>query len=40
MSKATERVEQVYQQVVRKNPAKPEFHQAVHEVLYSIVPLL
>jgi glutamate dehydrogenase (NADP+) len=40
MSKATERVEQVYQQVVRKNPAEPEFHQAVHEVLYSIVPLL
>ncbi|MEF3254386.1 MAG: NADP-specific glutamate dehydrogenase [Deferribacterales bacterium] len=40
MSKAKERVEQVYQQVVRKNPAEPEFHQAVHEVLYSIIPLL
>ncbi len=40
MSKATERVEQIYQQVVRKNPAEPEFHQAVHEVLFSIIPLL
>lgn len=40
MSKAKERVEQVYQQVIRKNPAEAEFHQAVHEVLYSIVPLL
>jgi len=40
MSKATERVEQIYNQVVRKNPAEPEFHQAVHEVLFSIVPLL
>ncbi|MCX8084817.1 MAG: NADP-specific glutamate dehydrogenase [Calditerrivibrio sp.] len=40
MSKAKERVEHVYQQVVRKNPAEPEFHQAVHEVLYSIIPLL
>jgi len=26
--------------VIRKNPAEAEFHQAVHEVLYSIVPLL
>jgi len=40
MSKVKERVEQVYQQVIRKNPAEAEFHQAVHEVLYSIVPLL
>jgi glutamate dehydrogenase (NADP+) len=40
MSKATERVEQIYNHVVRKNPAEPEFHQAVHEVLFSIVPLL
>lgn len=30
MSKATERVEQIYNQVVRKNPAYPESHQAVH----------
>lgn len=40
MSKVKEKVEQIYQQVVRKNPSEVEFHQAVHEVFYSIIPLL
>ncbi|MBC7195841.1 MAG: NADP-specific glutamate dehydrogenase [Deferribacterales bacterium] len=34
------RIEQIYQNVVAKNPAEKEFHQAVYEVLESIVPLL
>jgi glutamate dehydrogenase (NADP+) len=33
-------VEEVYQQVVKRNPAEPEFHQAVNEVLESLVPAL
>lgn len=40
MSRATEKVEEIYKLVVRKNPKEPEFHQAVHEVLFSIIPLL
>jgi glutamate dehydrogenase (NADP+) len=38
--RATEKVEEIYKLVVRKNPKEPEFHQAVHEVLFSIIPLL
>ena len=26
--------------IVKKNPAEPEFHQAVHEVAGSIIPVL
>ena len=40
MSRANEKVEEIYKLVVRKNPKEPEFHQAVHEVLFSIIPLL
>lgn len=36
----TNRVEEVYAEVVRRNPAEPEFHQAVHEVLESLTPAL
>lgn len=31
---------QVYEMVVRKNPAEPEFHQAVKEVLETLEPVL
>jgi glutamate dehydrogenase (NADP+) len=33
-------VQEVYEQVVKRNPAEPEFHQAVNEVLESLVPAL
>ncbi len=33
-------VEKVYQQVVKRNPNEPEFHQAVKEVLESLEPVL
>ncbi len=33
-------IEQVYEKVVEKNPAQPEFHQAVKEVLSSLTPAL
>jgi glutamate dehydrogenase (NADP+) len=33
-------VEAVYQEVVRRNQGEPEFHQAVHEVLQSLCPVL
>ena len=32
-------VDRVYEQVVEKNPAQPEFHQAVKEVLESLKPV-
>ena len=35
-----EAVRPAYQAVLRRNPGEPEFHQAVHEVLASIVPVL
>ena len=28
------------ERVIRRNPAEPEFHQAVHEVLTSLVPVV
>ncbi|MFO7275786.1 MAG: Glu/Leu/Phe/Val dehydrogenase dimerization domain-containing protein, partial [Pseudomonadota bacterium] len=40
MSKARERIEQIYQQVVRRNPGEIEFHQAVKEVIESLEPVL
>ncbi|GII67413.1 glutamate dehydrogenase [Sphaerisporangium krabiense] len=30
----------IYEQVVRRNPGEPEFHQAVREVLESIAPVI
>ncbi len=35
-----ERLEQIYQDVVQRNPAEREFHQAVREVLDSLGPVL
>jgi len=35
-----EKMEQVYDAVIARNPGEPEFHQAVHEVLGSIGPVL
>ena len=32
-------VERVYNHVIEKNPAQPEFHQAVKEVLDSLIPV-
>jgi Glutamate dehydrogenase/leucine dehydrogenase len=40
VSKARERIEQIYQQVVRRNPGEIEFHQAVKEVIESLEPVL
>ncbi|MCS4485007.1 NADP-specific glutamate dehydrogenase [Gleimia sp. 6138-11-ORH1] len=36
----TNRVEEVFAEVVRRNPGEPEFLQAVHEVLESLTPAL
>ncbi len=36
----TSRVQQVYDEVIARNPAEPEFHQAVHEVLESLEPAI
>ena len=30
----------IYQTVLKRNPAEPEFHQAVKEVLDSLEPVL
>jgi len=40
MGNVKSRIEEIYQNVVAKNPAEKEFHQAVYEVLESIIPLL
>lgn len=37
---ARDRVEEVYTTVVRRNPGEPEFHQAVREVLESLIPVI
>ncbi|CCJ32712.1 NADP-specific glutamate dehydrogenase [Caloramator australicus] len=37
---AREHINQVFEQVVKRNPNEPEFHQAVKEVLDSLVPVL
>ena len=33
-------VDEVYERVIRENPSQPEFHQAVHEVLDSLRPVI
>lgn len=38
--KAHEHVQEVFQKVVKRNPGELEFHQAVKEVLDSLVPVL
>ncbi len=40
MASIQERIGHIYRHIVQKNPAEPEFHQAAHEVLESIIPLL
>jgi glutamate dehydrogenase (NADP+) len=35
-----EKIEQIYQQVVQRNPGESEFHQAVNEVLGTLAPVL
>jgi len=37
---ATERIEQIYRQVILRNPGETEFHQAVREVLETLGPVL
>ncbi|GEB47802.1 MULTISPECIES: NADP-specific glutamate dehydrogenase [Streptomyces] len=37
---ASARIEAVYADVLRRNPGEEEFHQAVHEVLHSLGPVL
>ena len=39
-TKMDERLEVVYQEVLKRNPGEAEFHQAVREVLESIGPVL
>jgi len=39
-AKMDERLEQIYQDVLKRNPGEAEFHQAVREVLESIGPVL
>ena len=34
----SERVEAIFQDVVKRNPGESEFHQAVKEVLESVAP--
>jgi len=36
----TERLETIYQEVIKRNPGEAEFHQAVREVLDSLGPVL
>lgn len=36
----TQYLDKIYEQVVRKDPGEKEFQQAVHEVLYSLQPVL
>jgi glutamate dehydrogenase (NADP+) len=40
LSKASQAASSLMQRVVAKNPAEPEFHQAVREVVESLVPCL
>ncbi|WP_410512786.1 NADP-specific glutamate dehydrogenase [Paenibacillus sp. BR2-3] len=39
-SKALRYIEDVYAQLVARNPQEPEFHQAVKEILASLLPIL
>src|SRR5574340_1598129 len=36
----TEKIEAIYQEVIKRNPGEAEFHQAVREVLDSLGPVL
>jgi glutamate dehydrogenase/leucine dehydrogenase len=40
MSKTSESVQSLMTQVVERNPGQPEFHQAVHEVVESVMPVV
>ena len=40
MNFENEYLAKVFETVVRRNPAEPEFHQAVGEVLESLVPVV
>src|SRR6185312_17144124 len=40
MPTVPEKIEQIYEQVVRRNPGELEFHQAVKEVLDTLSPVL
>ena len=39
-TKMEERLETIYQDVLRRNPGEVEFHQAVREVLESLGPVI
>jgi len=39
-SRLDEKLEPIYQEVLRRNPGEAEFHQAVHEVLETLGPVL
>ena len=34
------KIENIYEEVVQRNPGEPEFHQAVREVVRSLGPVL
>ncbi|HEY6643309.1 NADP-specific glutamate dehydrogenase [Povalibacter sp.] len=38
--KGVERIEEIYREVIRRNPGEAEFHQAVKEVLETLGPVL
>ncbi|MCG5530535.1 NADP-specific glutamate dehydrogenase [Halorhodospira halochloris] len=38
--KLDERLERIYQEVIKRNPGESEFHQAVHEVLETLGPVI
>jgi glutamate dehydrogenase (NADP+) len=40
MQRLNEKIEAIYQEVLRRNPGESEFHQAVHEVLETLGPVL
>ena len=40
MSSVTEQIEQIYAQVIQRNPGEAEFHQAVKEVVDTLAPVL
>ncbi|WP_337174545.1 NADP-specific glutamate dehydrogenase [Paludisphaera sp.] len=40
MTQVVDQVEHIYEEVIRRNPGELEFHQAVKEVLESLVPVL
>ncbi|MFC0530399.1 glutamate dehydrogenase, partial [Phytohabitans kaempferiae] len=40
MPRLDEKLHAIYDQVLRRNPGEVEFHQAVHEVLDSLGPVV